>query len=332
MATLLLVFYCVAVFAAGILGGWIPRRLHMTHTRTQMMMSLVAGLMLGVASYHMIPHSVAGAGGDIDFSMQWVMAGLVFMLLMLRLFHFHQHDFPDPAGSCEAGHDHHDHDHVHASETSHHHHLEQAALAVDAQQYGAALLDRSDGGNADVDAQTQPPIHSHSHDHDHLHPPPARGRFSWLGLALGLGIHTLIDGVALGAVMQSGHGTGAILGIGVFLAVLLHKPLDALSIETVMAASGWSLTHRRLANLFFAVLCPLAALLFYAGVDVMSGDSLLLPAALAFSAGAFMCIALGDLLPEVQFHSHDRFKLTALFLMGIGLAFAIGTIEPPHFH
>lgn len=313
MATSLLLFYCFAVFAAGILGGWIPRRLHMTHTRTQMMMSLVAGLMLGVASFHMIPHSVFGAGGDIDFSMQWVMAGLVFMLLMLRLFHFHQHDFPDPDGRCDGGHDHQDQQRAQGTDSADDNDVSQASMAVD-------------------HAHTHTHAHAKTHDHDHLHPAPARGRFSWLGLALGLGIHTLIDGVALGAVMQSGHGTDAILGIGVFLAVLLHKPLDSLSIETVMAASGWSLAHRRLANFVFAALCPLAALLFYAGVDVMSGDSLLLPAALAFSAGAFMCIALGDLLPEVQFHSHDRFKLTALFLIGIGLAFAIGSVEPGHLH
>ena len=55
-------------------------------------------------------------------------------------------------------------------------------------------------------------------------------------------------------------------------------------------------------------------------------------AALAFSAGAFICIALSDLLPEVQFHSHDRAKLTVAFLLGIALAYAIGSIEPQDAH
>ena len=32
--------------------------------------------------------------------------------------------------------------------------------------------------------------------------------------------------------------------------------------------------------------------------------------ALAFSAGTFLCISLGDLLPEVHFHSHDRLWLS----------------------
>ena len=40
------------------------------------------------------------------------------------------------------------------------------------------------------------------------------------------------------------------------------------------------------------------------------------PAALAFSAGTFLCIALSDLLPELQFHAHDRFKLSVALLAG----------------
>ena len=52
-----------------------------------------------------------------------------------------------------------------------------------------------------------------------------------------------------------------------------------------------------------------------------------LPATLAFSAGAFICIALGDLLPEVQFHSHDRVRLTLLFLLGIGLAMTLENLR-----
>ena len=54
--------------------------------------------------------------------------------------------------------------------------------------------------------------------------------------------------------------------------------------------------------------------------------------ALAFSAGVFLCISLGDLLPEVHFHSHDRFKLTFLFLVGIGLAYALRFVESGAVH
>jgi zinc and cadmium transporter len=42
--------------------------------------------------------------------------------------------------------------------------------------------------------------------------------------------------------------------------------------------------------------------------------------ALAFSAGTFLCIATSDLLPELQFHSHDRLKLSLALLAGVALA------------
>ena len=128
------------------------------------------------------------------------------------------------------------------------------------------------------------------------------------------------------AVMLSDHG----LGLGVFLAILLHKPLDSLSIETVMANAGWASAQRWSAAILFAVLCPLTAIAFHLGMAPYLESSLWLPGILAFAGGAFICIALSDLLPEVQFHSHDRVRLTLLFLMGIALALAIGWFEPAH--
>ena len=276
----LLLVYLPAIFGVSILGGWLPRRFQMTHTRTQLIMSLVAGLMLGVAFFHLIPHAALAKTATIDFAMAWVMAGLVFMLVLLRLFHFHQHDFDEAHGSCGEG-----------------------------------------GANT----------HSHGHAHDHSHIQPPGGPFTWMGLLLGFAIHTLVDGIALGAVMRAGTGSDAgILGLGVFLAIFLHKPLDALSIETVLAASGQSPRHRHWINLIFSLLCPVAAVIFWYSVELSPADGRILAAALAFSAGAFICIALGDLLPEIQFHSHDRGKLTLLFMLGIAIAWGIGVVEPAH--
>ena len=51
-----------------------------------------------------------------------------------------------------------------------------------------------------------------------------------------------------------------------------------------------------------------------------------------FSAGVFVCISLGDLLPELEFHSHDRVKLSAMLLIGVALAYGIGLLEPKHAH
>jgi len=275
--TLTLIFYCLAIACFSLVGGLLPNWIKMTHTRTQMVMSLVSGLMLGVAFYHLLPHSIvlSGPRGGIDNAVWWLMVGLITMFLLLRMFHFHQHDF----STAEASH------------------------------------------------------HDHGHPHHHE---PAAHRLSWVGIAFGLGLHTLIDGVALGAVMlgeSSDHHAVSMAGFGVFLAILLHKPLDAMSITTIMEAGGWDRAARASTNLVFALLCPLGALLFYFGVDMLAfSRDAIVAAALAFSAGAFICIALSDLLPEVHFHSHDRGKLTLAFLLGIVIAYAIGAVEPAAMH
>ena len=274
--TSLLALYGTALFAASLLGSGLPRLFRMTHTRTQMVLSLISGLMLGVALLHLIPHAFT-AGQAIDTVMVWTLSGLIFMLLLLRWFHFHQHDFASAAADCDL-----------SSADEHH--------------------------------------HAHAHDHAHL-PEQALGA---VGLFAGLCVHTVVDGIALGAVLIGAVQGSALAGVGVFLAILLHKPLDALSIETVMGARGWSSLSRWTAGTVFALLCPLTAAVFYFGASALVPYEGLLPASLAFAAGAFICIALGDLLPEVQFHSHDRLRLTLLFLLGVGIAFALGWLEPAH--
>src|SRR5690606_7206390 len=152
--------------------------------------------------------------------------------------------------------------------------------------------------------------------------------------ALGLGLHTVMDGVALGASVAADASHGAWLGlagIGTFLAVALHKPLDAFAIGSVMATGGWSPLQRSLVNLAFGLCCPLGAALFYFGATRLQiGDSVI-GYGLALSAGFFICIALADLLPEVHFHDHDRGKLTSALFVGIALAVAIENL-PGHSH
>jgi zinc and cadmium transporter len=45
--------------------------------------------------------------------------------------------------------------------------------------------------------------------------------------------------------------------------------------------------------------------------------------ALAFAAGVFLCISLGDLLPELELHSHHRIRLSVALLLGVALAWLI---------
>ena len=292
--SLLLVGYCAAIVAASIFGGWLPSLVRLTHTRMQTIISFVGGLMLGIAVFHLLPHSLHGSR-SADETAWWLMCGILTMFLLIRCFHFHHHGPLEISTAveepCAGLHDHH-HDHD------------------DAHGHGRFPAD-------------QPHCH-HAH------------QLSWLGIAIGLSVHTLIDGMALAASVQAKFASSAFLslsGFGTFLAIMLHKPLDAVSITSLMAGSGWKAHSRLLVNLGFSAMCPLGALLFVAGISQFSSlREEVVSAALAFSAGVFLCISLSDLLPEMEFHAHNRLRLTAALLGGILLAYGITFLEPGHLH
>ena len=179
--------------------------------------------------------------------------------------------------------------------------------------------------------------HDHAgHDHaGHAHAASGTTKFRWVGLALGLSLHTLLDGVALSAAVlaDTGHSSSVFLfGFAAFLGIVLHKPLDSLSITALMATGGWSVRWQSIVNLTYALMCPLGALVFYLGVRNTPQESVAIGCGLAFAAGIFICISLSDLLPELQFHSHDRWPLTILLFFGICLAYGMKYLEPPHLH
>lgn len=294
---LLIAIYCVFIVGASLAGGWVPSMMRLTQRGMQMLMCLVAGLMLGVAVLHLMPHSFAETG-SIDATALWIMAGLLVMWALVRLFHFHQHVAVDEEGHIEAV----DCEHEHA----HHHHD-----------------DHHDHGQA------------HVHGKVAKHDPKKTGKYNWIGVAFGLGLHTLIDGVALGAavVSEAAHGHEfPIYGIGVFIAVFLHKPMDALAVTALMHSSGWSWKAQTLVNLAFAIMCPVGAFAVVFGASVIDQQSFLIGCALAFSCGVFLWISLGDLLPDVHFHSGDRSKFAAALLIGVLIAWGIGFLEPAHVH
>lgn len=179
------------------------------------------------------------------------------------------------------------------------------------------------------------PAGSHVHDHP-PHTDPLAADTSWMGVFMGLSVHTLIDGLALGASLQaeSLHTQGSwMLGLGTFLAILFHKPLDALTITTLMQAAHWPAGWQALVNAAFAAMCPLGAGLFLAGAHWLpEQQTLLVGSMLAFSAGVFLCISLSDLLPEMEFHSHHRIPLSISLLLGIALAWGIRWLEPASIH
>lgn len=145
---------------------------------------------------------------------------------------------------------------------------------------------------------------------------------AWGPATVGLCLHTLAGGVALASAVAAGDAPG-LLGFWVFVAIFLHKPADSLTIVTLMLGGGATRRRAHLVNLGFAMMVPLGAALFlvFRGALAAGLESSFTGSALAFSAGTFLCVALSDLLPELQFHEHDRLKLSAALLMGIVLMF-----------
>jgi zinc and cadmium transporter len=160
--------------------------------------------------------------------------------------------------------------------------------------------------------------HEHAHHHHDV---------TWTGAALGLTLHSVIEGVALAASVAHGHDSLRLAGLGTFLVILLHKPFDSMTIGMLMARSGRSLAWRHAVNGLFALAVPLGVAMFYAGLASAESSGLVVAYALAFSAGTFLCISLSDLLPELQFHDHDRVALSLALLAGLALALGVGQLE-----
>ncbi len=150
------------------------------------------------------------------------------------------------------------------------------------------------------------------HDHEHRAAPAVAG---WMAV-LGLTLHTFMNGVALA-------------GLAIFLAVLLHKPADALAISTVLSRKGVGRGRLALVQFGFASMIPIGGAVFLLTSDKFHEHlrSQVTGAALAFSAGTFLFIALSDLLPEVQFHRHDRIPLALSLLFGIVFMGGIAMLE-----
>ena len=298
--TIALIISLAVVCAASIAGGAAAIRLRLGHRALQFALSAVAGVMLGVACFHMLPHAFMARGASaaathdgIEPVMIAAVLGFTVMFVLARFLDHHRHepvDAIDPSGAGHAcAHGHHGHGHGDA--------------------HGHAHGPDAGGGRGEPGASAM------------------LGRGGWIGAFAGLGLHSALEGIAIAAAIELGarEGHGALAGFATVLVVLLHKPFDAMTLSTMLAAAGASTARRHAMNIVFAAIVPLGAVAFALGVR---GDSSgILGLALAFSAGTFLCIAAADLLPELQFHSHDRLGLTAALVTGLAIAWGIGRLE-----
>jgi zinc and cadmium transporter len=283
-----LAVYLVCIAAAAFAGGSSVAFLSLGHRTMQVLLSLTGGVLLGVGLLHLLPHAHVELGGNIETTMGWVLAGFFLMFLLERAFHGHSHHTADGEHECGHGHAH-----------------------------------------CDPHAEHRPA--------DHAHPGPGQpaspagpGRWAWCGAFAGLALHSLADGAALAASVRADaeHGGGLLAGFAAFLAILLHKPFDSGIIAALMIGAGASPRLRLVVNLAYAAIVPLGAIGLLTTLQFLGPrQDVVLGIAMAMAAGAFLCIAAADLLPEVQFHSHDRVLLTASLALGLAIAWGITVLE-----
>jgi zinc and cadmium transporter len=299
-----LLLYSSLVLLVSLFGGYLPFRKKVTHSNLQLYLSVSAGVMLGASFFHLMPDAMELSKGLFGW---WMSLGVVGLFCIERFVAPHSHEVG--AG----GHGNHDHGHGH--EHGHHEHSH----------------------------------HDHGHDHhEHSHEASTQGSgeharpsqerraapavAGWTAVA-GLTMHTFMNGVGMAAAVRTALGeTGSWLvlpGIALFAAIVLHKPADALAISVVLSRKGVKRSTIALVQVGFGVTVAIGAMTFYfaAGHVEATLQGQLTGAALSISAGTLLFIALSDLLPEVQFHRHDRLLLFSALLAGVALMGGIALLE-----
>ena len=121
-----------------------------------------------------------------------------------------------------------------------------------------------------------------------------------IGIAayVGIGFHSILDGIAIGA------GTMMNLSFIIILAVTIHKFPAALALSSLLVKGKEYTKKKILVSMFiFALATPVGALVSF---FVFRGlDGYIVATALGISAGTFLFISIGDLLPTV-YEEHEK--------------------------
>jgi zinc and cadmium transporter len=144
-----------------------------------------------------------------------------------------------------------------------------------------------------------------------IHPCEEMGcDFHQLGMSayVGISLHSLVDGLALGASLGTLR-----LSIIVFVAILFHKVPYAYSLGSLLCMGRHARGRVVALVLAFAMMTPLGAILTY--LVARGLPDTMLGWALGFSAGNFLFIATSDLLPQLKLHDR-RARRQLLYLLG----------------
>lgn len=137
---------------------------------------------------------------------------------------------------------------------------------------------------------------------------------------LGISLHSLLDGIALGAGLILPQ-----LGPVVLLAVIIHKMPASMSISSILLSAGWDRRKVSVLNLLFSLTTPVGAIIAYLFFRSLSPAAI--AAAIGISAGTFLAIATADILPQV--HRIEQRNPMTLLCLAAGLTVSwLGTWIP----
>ena len=119
------------------------------------------------------------------------------------------------------------------------------------------------------------------------------GHSSIFGAIGGLTIHAFFDGMAIAAAASA----KASIGVLVFVAVLLHKVPEGLTVASVMIAGNRSRAEAKQASFLLALSTFVGALTVMLFVTI---DEPLIGFLFAFSAGVSLYVGASDLIPEIN--------------------------------
>lgn len=148
-------------------------------------------------------------------------------------------------------------------------------------------------------------IVGHLHFGEETHSEIMVSKVASVSAFMGLFIHAFFDGFSISVGLQFDY----VIGLLVFVAVLLHKVPEGITIGSIMLAAG----HERktimlsVIGIGFATLVGTLVALLFGTVSVE-----LIGTAFAFSAGAATYVGASDLIPEIN-KSEDRIPPIIVF-------------------
>lgn len=143
----------------------------------------------------------------------------------------------------------------------------------------------------------------------------------------GLSIHAACDGLALAATFLAGEDVGFVATVG----MCIHKLVVLFSLSTTMLLTDYTPRQCMVRLLGFALITPLAGLLFFLVLGGVGDIDGLTGIPLAFAAGTFMYVAMCDVLPEAFHRKRQDLPSFALVIAGAVLILVFSVLFP-HVH